>query len=284
MSERNNNKIFAGNMPNNQMPAGVPQQNVMRDEFGLDIPSESIPLPSNGVIYPTASSLHGKSSIEIRAMTAREEDILTSRALIKKGTVITHLIESCLTDKSVKAQSLLVGDRNAIMVALRVTGYGTEYQSEVECPSCGSKSKYEFDLSELPIQRLELQPIMVGENAFSFTLPYTKKEVVFRFLTGADEEEIAKLQEKYRKMGRMTDNLVTMKLERSILKIGNVDDRNKISHFIRNMPARDSRALRKYIDTNEPGILMKSWFDCSNCGEGTEINMPLGPSFFWPDA
>jgi hypothetical protein len=104
------------------VPAGIQTKDVMRDDFGFEVPIESVPLPSNGVVYPADSPLHDRETVDIRSMTAREEDILTSRALIKKGTVITELIRSCLTDKRIQVQDMLAGDRNAIMVALRITG------------------------------------------------------------------------------------------------------------------------------------------------------------------
>ena len=278
--KRTENDIFGGGPG---LPGAAQPRNVMKDDFGLDIPTESVPLPSLGSVYPPDSPLYAKETLDIRPMTAREEDILTSRALIKKGTVITKLIESCLTDKSVNVKEMLSGDRNAVMVALRITGYGSDYTTEVECPSCATKTKFEFNLSDLPISRLTIPPAESGKNLFSFTLPFTKKVVNFRFLTGADEEEINTQSERRRKLGNQSDNLVTSKLLYSIVDINGVTDRNKIASFVRNMPARDSRALRKFIDDNEPGVDMKAWFDCAACGEATHMSMPLGASFFWPD-
>lgn len=265
--------------------SGAPfTKNVMKDDFGFEIPNETVPLPSSGLVYSPDSPLHLRETIDIKAMTAREEDILTSRALIKKGIVITTLLNSCLADKRVNVQEMLSGDRNAIMVALRITGYGTEYSAEVECPSCGAKSKQEFDLSAMPIKRLEIQPIQEGANAFEFKLPLTKKMVHFRFLTGADEEEILVLQERRKKIGSLTDSVVTTKLQYSILSIDGKTDKNIVSSFIRNMPARDSLALRKFMDTHEPGIDMKDEMNCPSCHERSEVRIPLGASFFWPDS
>jgi hypothetical protein len=216
-------------------------------------------------------------------MTAREEDILTSRALIKKGTVITHLLQSCLIDKSINVEEMLSGDRNAIMTALRITGYGSDYNVEVDCPSCGERSKQSFDLAELAITRLELEPVATGSNAFEFKLPVTKKNIHFKFLTGVDEKEIMVTNERRKKQGMGGDNLVTMRLTHAITAIDGITDRSKINAFIRNMPARDSLELRRYIDTSEPGIDMKSWMDCNSCLEHSELRLPLGASFFWPD-
>jgi len=181
-------------------------------------------------------------------MTAREEDILTSRALIKKGTVITNLLQSCIVDKKVDVQKMLSGDRNAVMVALRITGYGAEYTAEVECPSCSDKSKHGFDLSALPIKELEIEPVELGVNSFEFQLPVTKKKVTFKFLTGADEEEILVVQERKKKTGAQADSLVTTRLQYAITSVDGKTDRAMIASFIRSIPARDSMELRKYID------------------------------------
>ncbi len=277
------NKVFSEEeAPKMAMP-GAPISNVMKDDFGLEIPYESVPLPSLGQVYPEDHPLHGQETVDIRPMTAREEDILTSRALIKKGTVITHLIESCLVDKNIRASDLISGDRNALMIALRVTGYGAEYKTEVTCPECTTSSKYEFDLAEMPINRLGAAPDDIGENLFTFELPYTKKKVKFRFLTGADEEEITRIDARRKKMGQISESNITQRLEHTLVEVAGVTDRSKINNFIRNMPARDSRALRKYMDDIEPGIDMTSWFECPACGEGSELGVPLGVNFFWPD-
>ena len=277
---RESNEVFTADQAR---AAGFQTRSVMRDDFGYEVPVEAVPLPSNGRVYPADSSLSGLETVDIRAMTAREEDILTSRALIKKGTVITHLIQSCLVDKRIDVEEMLVGDRNAIMTALRVTGYGSEYAAEVDCPSCGERSKQEFQLTDLAIKRLKVSPVAEGANLFEFELPVTKKKVHFKFLTGKDEQEITIMLERKKKQGAQGDNLVTTRLGHSLVAISGIKDKGKLNTFIRNMPARDSLALRKFIDSNEPGLDMKTWMDCSHCMESSEVRLPMGASFFWPD-
>jgi len=279
MSETDRSALFGGTVP-----AGIQTRDVMRDDFGFEVPLESVPLPSNGVVYPADSALHMRETVEIRSMTAREEDILTSRALIKKGTVITELIKSCLIDKKIYVPDMLAGDRNAIMVALRITGYGAEYAVEADCPKCNVRSKQEFNLGDMPIKRLQIEPVTKGQNVFEFKLPTTKKTVHFKFLTGRDEEEISTIQERAKKQGAQADNIVTNRLQFAIVSIDGKTDRAAINGFIRNMPARDSMGLRKFIDANEPGIEMKGNFDCPSCSDINEVRVPLGASFFWPDA
>ena len=277
---RNRNEVFTAA---EAQKAGFQTRNVMKEDFDFEVPTESVPLPSNGTVYPADSPLASQETLDIKAMTAKEEDILTSRTLIKKGTVISALIKSCLIDKTIDPDLMLTGDRNAVMTAIRITGYGSEYNAEVDCPACGERSKQQFNLAELPIKRLECKPVSPGANLFEFHLPVTKKTVHFKFLTGKDETEMNIIQERQKKQGSKVESLVTTRLVHSIESIDGITDKNKIGTFIRNMPARDSLALRKHIDKNEPGIEMKSWMVCDNCDEHSEVNLPLGASFFWPD-
>ena len=262
----------------------IQKSNVAKDDFGLDIPVESVPLPSRGLIYPVDSPLHGKETLDIRPMTAREEDILTSRAYIKNGTVITKLINSCLVDKRINSDDLISGDRTALMVALRITGYGADYTTDVVCPACSATGTYEFDLSSLPIKRLEVEPVESGENLFEVVLPVTKKSVRVKFLTGHDENEMLVINERKKKKGMSTDSTVTDRLTRVIQSVDSITDKNKIAFFVRNLPVRDSLALRRFLDSQEPSVEMKGHMRCNSCFEESEVDLPIGASFFWPDA
>jgi predicted RNA-binding Zn-ribbon protein involved in translation (DUF1610 family) len=234
-------------------------------------------------VYPVEHPLHNKETVEIRAMTAREEDILTSKALIKKGTVISELLRSCIIDKSIDPDMMLTGDRNALMVALRITGYGADYQTEVQCPACGARCKNTFNLGELPIKEITCSPVAEGSNAFEFMLPRSKIPVRYKLLTGADERELAKISERQKKQGAVADNLITNRFAYQLISVNSITDKNKIRTFIRNMPAMDSRGLRKQMDLAEPGIDMAADIECPSCGERSEVRMPLGANFFWPD-
>ncbi len=278
---RNRNEVFTAA---EAQKAGFQTRNVMAEDFNFEVPTESVPLPSGGAVYPADSPLSGQETLDIKAMTAKEEDILTSRTLIKKGTVISALIKSCLIDKTIEPDQMLTGDRNAIMTAIRITGYGSDYNAEVDCPACGERSKQTFSLAELPIKRLECQPVSPGANLFEFTLPVTKMPVKFKFLTGQDEQNLTVQMERRKKQGMKADNFVTTRLHYSLVSVNNITDKSKISHFIRNMPARDSLELRKYIDKQEPGIDMKQWMDCPHCLESSEVRLPMGATFFWPDS
>ena len=92
-------------------------------------PTEMVELPSKGYFYSEGHPL-SSGRVEIKYMTAREEDILTSQNLIKQGTVIDKLLEALVVDKSIKMDDMLIGDKNAIMVAARILGYGKNYDIE----------------------------------------------------------------------------------------------------------------------------------------------------------
>lgn len=248
-----------------------------------EIPDETIPLPSNGTIYGNDNPLHNAKMIDIRVMTARDEDILTNSALIKKGTVITELLRSCIVDKRINVDDMIAGDRNAVMVALRVTGYGSEYPVEIECSECQFKHKYSFSLKGLPIKTLDIDPVQNGLNLFKFQLPVCGKTVYFKYLTGTDEEEISTVQERMRKQGYQNSNVVTTRLKYSIQQVEDVTDKILIERFVQRMRAGDSLALRKYMDKHEPGITMKETVACPACDHEEGVQVPIGLGFFWPE-
>jgi hypothetical protein len=255
MSDINNrdNEALFGSEVNKQI-SGITREQVAKQEFGIEIPIEAVPLPSQGLVYPSDHPLHEQKDVEYRAMTTREEDILMSTALIKKGTVITELIKSCLINKKIDVPSLLVGDRTTIMIGIRSTGYSPEYKPTVVCPRCETKNELQIDLSQLEIKTLKLKPVHEFTNMFEFELPRTKKIVWFQFATGEVEEKIIQEMNVRKKKGFENTQLITTRLQHSIVAIGGDSNRSNINKFIQLMPAVDSNALRKYIDDHEPRL------------------------------
>ena len=253
-----------------------------QQDLGFDIPVETVPLPSLGQAYPKSHPLHMQQSVDIRAMTAREEDILTSRAFIKNGSVITQLIQSCLIDKTIDARSLLSGDRNAILIAIRITGYGSDYNVNVTCPTCGVGQLHTCMLSDLPIRQLDESPVKEGDNEFEIVLPVSGKKVSVAFGTGYDEEEAMITSERKKKQGIVADNLVTDRLFRALISVQGNTDKSYINKFIRNMPARDSLEIRRFLEGKEPSVTMLTDFTCDSCQYEEEMPLPMGATFFWP--
>lgn len=257
---------------------------MMARDFGVQVANETVPLPSEGRVYDVNHPLHGAQTIDIKAMTAREEDILMNQSFLKKGTVLTELLKSCIVDKRVNPADLLVGDRNALMMAVRVTGYGHEYSAEVTCSECGEKAETVFNLAELPLKPLTIEPVVTGQNLFEFRLPKSGVNVQFRFLTGRVEEDILVTQERQKKAKLGGDNLVTLQLQHAIVSVNGVSDRSKLATFVKMMPAYDSAALRQYIKDNEPGISTRQSRVCPSCEHEEEVVIPMGISFLWPNA
>lgn len=259
-------------------------QEYARKELNMEIPVDVVPLPSRGKAYGAEHPLHNKTEVEYKAMTAREEDLLMSPALIKRGTVITELIKSCLTDRDVDVSSLLSGDRNALMIAIRSSGYGSLYEPIYSCPVCDFKNEMQVNLSDLAIKPLELDPVAPGQNLFRHKVPKTGKTIGFKFLTGKEEEEIIAEVEMRKKRGILSSNMITARLMRSIVEIDGNTDRGMINKFVAYMPAMDSLSLREFIDSHEPGVDMTVDFRCKSCDHFEEVSMPMGPSFFWPNS
>lgn len=269
MSENN---PFQGQVP----PQPQPKQAVNQ------IPVESVPLPSKGKIYPTTTNLANAETLDIRCMTAREEDLLTSRALLKNGMVIPRLIEACLIDTSISVGDMIGADRNAILTAIRITGYGSEYSVRVRCPACSEEFDNEFSLIGLPIKQLGVDPVVPNTNLFEYQLPMSKHSVKFKFLTGNDEIELLKESERKKKVN-IKETPITSRLMKEIVEIEGNSDTAFIANYVNHMRAGDSRALRKYIDEIEPRVEMKQWTTCKACGEESEVNIPMGVTFLWPD-
>jgi|LakMenEpi03Aug12_release.lakeMendotaPanAssembly.Ray.scaffolds.fasta_scaffold349760_1 hypothetical protein len=283
------NQVFSGaggdpdHAQSQSMASSMPVVNVLRDDFGYEVPVERIPLPSGGLVYPRNHPLHNVEAIDIKAMTAREEDILLSRALSKQGTTMSALISACLVDKRIDPRTLISGDRLAIVLGIRITGYGSQYKSDVSCQSCQVSSRNDFDIGQLDVKPLEIAP-SGDENLFEFVLPMTKKRVLFKFLTGQDEEDNNAIIERKQKLfPNAPEGVVTTRLESHIVSVDGVSDKSKISKFVSAMPAGDSRALRTYIEKNEPGVNLEVSWRCSYCGFDNRNTLPMGTLFFWAD-
>ena len=263
----------------------IEKQDLVKEKFGWEIPVESVPLPSRGLVYSPDSPLFNSETIDITAMTAREEDILMSSALIRQGKVVSQLLASCIANKKIDPDEMLSGDRNAVMIAIRITGYGAEYAVNATCPHCSARSRQVFNLAELGIKRLSLKPVVEGGSIFEYTLPVTGKTVHFKFLTGREESERSLMIERMKKMtsGQAVDRDVTSRLEYQIVAVDGIDDGNAVRQFISKMPAMDSRSLRKFINDNEPGVDMEVDMKCGECLKHGRVALPIGANFFWPE-
>ena len=271
---RNQDRLGGVQQPDTSPP---PQQG--GGGFSFVVPTEFVELPSQGRFYAQGHPLHGKDSIEIKQMTAKEEDILTSRTLLKKGVALEKLIESLIIDKSIDPSTLLIGDRNAIIIAARVSGYGNDYTTSVQCPSCGTKQQYEFDLNDAHIEHGTISEDYgitdYSDGTIGCILPRTQAEVRARLLTGKEEMALTNTKN--------SEGLVSKQLRSIILSVNGDSSPQAINYLVENMPSRDSRHLRMVIRQATPDVDLTQQFSCTNCGHTQEMEVPLTADFFWPD-
>jgi len=254
--------------------------------FSFVIPTEFVDLPSKGRFYPETHPLHNVDSIEIKQMTAKEEDILTSRTLLKKGIALDRVIHSLILDKKVDPDSLLIGDRNAIIIATRVSGYGNEYATSVGCPGCSTTQEFSFDLNEASIYEGEnigtLDITDNGDGTFTTLLPKTELNVTLRLLTGRDEKNLIQATESDRKRKR-PERAVTHQLQSMLVSVNGEDGAEMLQYFAENLPSMDSRHLRLAYRLAAPNIDLTQHFECADCDYEADMEVPLTADFFWPD-
>jgi hypothetical protein len=263
----------------------VTQEGTNSGGFSFVIPTEFVELPSKGRFYAENHPLHKEETIEIKQMTAKEEDLLTSRALLKKGVALDRVVQSLIINKSINPDSLLVGDRNAIMIAARISGYGSEYSTQVNCPSCDATQRYSFDLFDSNISdgvvSEDLSVKEEGGGFFSTVLPKTKFEVTFRLLSGADERVLLGQIENARKRNK-EENTVTRQLRLITVAVNGDESPAALSYFVDNVPSIDAQHLRTAYTLATPNIDLTQFFSCNECGFETELEVPLTADFFWP--
>jgi hypothetical protein len=281
------NKGRVGDITQKPEDTNPPPQVLQQQEnsgFSFVVPTEFVDLPSQGRYYPEGHPLHNQESIEIKQMTAKEEDMLTSRTLLKKGIALDRVVQSLIVDKTINVDSLLIGDKNALIIATRVSGYGNEYKTKVTCPACASTDEYNFDLNDSVVYRGEDTDILsITDNqdgTFDVVLPKLKTNVTFRLLIGADEKNLL-TNKASRNVG--FEKLITTQLSRILLAINGDDSRDTIEYVVDNMPSIDSRHLRACYRAAAPNIDLTQTFVCEECGHDEEMEVPLTADFFWPD-
>jgi hypothetical protein len=241
-------------------------------------PTEVIDLPSEGKLYPKDSPL-SSGKIEIKYMTAKEEDILTSQNLIKKGVVIEKLLDSLIISEGVKSRDLILGDKNAVMVAARILAYGPEYEAEIKDPETGETEKYTFNLTSCPFKKL---PDGITENKFDIELPVSKTKISFKLLTGVEEEKINKEVQARKKMNSIVSAELTTRLKHLIVSVGGDTEYSTINTFVDNMLSRDSLFLRNKIAELTPDIELVQTIEMG--GKEVEVDIPMTVNFFWPES
>jgi len=237
-------------------------------------PTEIVELPSKGHFYVNGHPL-SSGKVEIKYMTAKEEDILSSENLIRQGVVIDKLLEALIVDKSIKVNDLLTGDKNAIMVATRILAYGKEYNFEY------GGVEQSVDLTELSNKEVDLSKHTKGINEFDFKLPNSKREVKFKLPNGHDEAAIDEEVKAMKKVNETVSTDLTTRFKKTIISVDGKTDTSFINKFVDNeFLSIDSLEFRKHMATVTPDIDMTTTIMVD--GEETEVTIPVTVRFFWP--
>ena len=260
---------------------GVRTAPVQQPKQESTFPTEVINLPSKGWFYPENTPL-ATGTLELKAMTAKEEDILTSKNLIQKGVVLDKLLESLIIEKAVNPNEMLNCDRNAAFVAIRRMAYGDEYKATITCPKCNADNAVTIDLGKMDNRVFDFSNYEKGKNAFEFTLPLSKKTVTFRLLTKKDEDAIDAELKALQKVTTEVTSEVTTRLKSVIIAVDGNAEKGPIRKFVDEMRAGDSLALRNHIRSTTPDVDMSFDFVCRECACERREDVPLGVSFFWP--
>jgi len=262
-------------------------QSQNQNPFGLSfvIPTQFVELPSGGNYYPDSSPLKGVDKIEIRHMTAKEEDILANQDYILQGVVFDKLIDSILIDRRISSRDFLSGDKNAILVAARATGYGSDYAMSLPCSKCSQVADFIFDLEKMLASPLEMEEgvqYMSERNLFQFTLPKSEVTIGIRLLTGIDEEYFDQQKKRHEKLGLETNTTIEF-LRKVIVEADGIEDRSLLNQLIEVLPAIDSRKVRAVHNRVMPQIDTTQTVTCPKCNGESESEVPFTLGFFWPD-
>jgi hypothetical protein len=245
-------------------------------------PTEIISLPSQGFPYDANHPL-SSGTLELKNLTAKEENLLTNQTLLKNGTLLDKLLESVIVDKSIKPDSMLMCDFDASIFALRRMAYGDNYDVTITCPKCGKDIPVEIDLSQMKNIDLNESFFVKGENNFSFELPYSKRMVTFKLLTRKDVYNIDKEIEGLKKAGKQSTEMTT-RLSYIITSVDGETETSKIRKFVNGgeLISKDSLELRKHIKEISPRLDSTFEFSCSNCDLERKQEVPMDMNFFWP--
>jgi hypothetical protein len=253
------------------------------EENKFKFPTEMVELPSKGLLYPEGHPL-SSGKVEMKYMTAREEDILTNQNYIKQGIVIDKLLQSMLITKF-DYNDLLIGDKDAIMLAARILGYGKDYDFTYYPEYSDSEEKITIDLTLVKEKPLNKELISeTGKNEFTFKLPNTGNVITFKLLTHGDEQSIDKYNQGLKKIDPKGNSDETTRLNHTILSINGDYDKKAIREFIEyGFLAKDSRAFREHLKLTQPDVELTAKYTNEN-GVEEDIDIPITANFFWPDS
>ena len=254
----------------------------MFNPLSFTAPTEFVNLPSKGIGYHKEHPLHGRDSLEIRYMTAKDEDTLANQSLIKKGVALERLLENIIIESDIDPLTLLIADRNAILIQARGTAYGFDYEARVTCPNCETNNTIVFDLREPSViggYNEDQNTVRISDDGlFATTLPFSKFNIKFRLANGIEESKIAQMLINDKKEFSISEQYKEM-----ILSIEGHTDQDVINHFVDNMPMADSAHFKACLKHTSPSIDISETLICKSCSHEKEVQVPFGTNFFWPN-
>jgi hypothetical protein len=257
------------------------EQNNLQSILGYVAPTEYVALPSKGKFYPPDHSLNGIEEVEIRFLSAKELDILSSKTLLTKGVAVDRMLQSILIDRSINVDDLMLADKNAIIIAARAGTFGNEYPVEMNCQECSKNFTHTFDLSEPGIK--DIDSVEVSENSTIFiTLPRTNVIAECRLLSSKDEQLLEERAKKKEKLS-LPDSSITDQYKSFIVSLNGNTDRGLVDEFVDVMPAADMHFLQKEYAKSNPELELDEECVCTKCGNVSEVSVPFTANFFWPE-
>ena len=293
MSKEKLQDDYQSNVSNEEMIEIAKQQYEQKQVSDYKFPTEIVDLPSKGLIYPKENPL-STGKVEMKYMTAKEEDILTTQSYIKDGSVLDRLFQSLIVSNGdgapIKYTDLTTGDKNSIMIAARVLGYGKDYKVEIQDPFSDNKQEEVIDLTQFEAVEYEgSAQIELHKNEFEYVLPKSQRKITFMAMTESKERkvkhQIKDLERKQRKLKDVTSRELTTRLKNMILSVDGESDTSTIINFVDNeLFAMDSQSLRNYINEVVPDMNLNYEFVSEETGERREMLLPMDVTFFWPSS
>ena len=281
---RNSRRTQAPSSPVQPQRPQIPQAG--SNPFGISfvIPTEDVQLPSGGRFYSEGSTMFGRSSLEIKQMTAKEEEILSNVKYLEDGTMIDRLLASVLIDKTVNVADIMSSDKNAIIISARLASYGADYEVTRLCEGCNTEQKFVYDLSKSTIKNEIPEDVHVDETTgyCTFDLPQTELEIVTKILGPEDEIYLQEQKKKAQKLGLDNSDTINF-LRRVVISVNNVTDPKLLGQLFEVLPVLDLRKIKKVNNEVLPSLNTTQEITCGSCGHVTESEVPFSLGFFWPE-
>ena len=277
---RNKNRLQLPESP----PATAPRPD---NPVGYSVPTELVDLPSKGEFCPPEHPLYKQETVEVRFMTAKDEDILTSPSYLSNGVAIDKFLSNILVDKNINQEDLLIADRNAILIGARITGYGNTFDSNFECHHCGASNTAQVDLEQFGVKKSEESTLKelgaeMKDGLCSFKIDMLDANIQIKVSTYGTQKNLSEMNDNKVRLG-LEESSTTDFLKSIIVTINGTDDRTLIGHVVDLMPALDARKIRKVHNLVTPEIDTEVNLTCLKCGEVSRMEVPFSTGFFWPE-